>query len=243
MGIDMTNLAPAAGAGAGCPCGPGSPASNTADVSFERLVELASDGPAAAESNPSPGSVAGQPGPHDSGLHAAPNQAAQQATADWAAIAWQQAPAEARASRKPESRDPSLLGKDGATDETQSSGGPENPWAALVAGSAIAVYPPEPPNPRSEGAEVGSPGTIGDGSLDEKAPGRTVGSSSQAAGPPQTDHWTAAPAPAPNAAVAETSPKASLGPAAWPPQERDPAAAQALDVNAAVAETGPKGQP
>lgn len=44
MGINLTNLAPAAGAGPRRSCGPSSPVYKPADVSFELLVERVSDG-------------------------------------------------------------------------------------------------------------------------------------------------------------------------------------------------------
>jgi flagellar hook-length control protein FliK len=241
MGIDITNLAPAGGAGAGCSCGLSSPASNPADVSFERLVELASDGPAAAEPNPSPGSIAGQPGPHDPAQRAAPNPAAQLATTACAAISWQQAPAEAGASRKPDSGGASPLDEDGATDEAHSAGSPEDPWAALLAATATAVNPAaEPPPLPSQEAVVDGPGTIGVGSLDEPAPGRTIGSGRPAARPPQLGDWFAVPDLDANAEAAEGDAKVGGSLAARLPQPGDRIAVPAFDANAEAAEADTK---
>jgi flagellar hook-length control protein FliK len=220
MGIDMTNFAPAAAAGAGCSCGQGSPASNPAEISFERLVELAFDGSAAGASNPSLESAAGQPGPQDSALRAAPNPAAQQATAAGAAIPWQPTPTstmtpwwatpgETKASRKSDSGDPPSPDDDGATDQAQSSGGPEDSWAALLAATAIAVNPAEPPLVPAQEAPVGGQDAIGDGSLDEKAPGMPNGSDEPAARPPQTGDRIAVPVLDANAEAADADPKVS----------------------------------
>ena len=208
MGIDITNLAPASGAGAGGFCGPSSPASNPADVSFERLVELASDGPAGAESGPSPGAAARPPGPPDSEQGTAPNLAAQLTTTAIAAMPWQTTPVEAKASRESDSAKLPSRDEDRGTDGTPSSRGSESPWAAmLAAATAAANAAPPPPQPAQEAAADGS-GATSEVSLDQSAPGRTNERSRPSAQPPQTGDRTAVPVLDATAEAAEADPKA-----------------------------------
>jgi hypothetical protein len=225
MGIDITSLAPAAGTGAGCPSGPGSPTSRSADDSFERLVERASDVPAAAEStsstapNESQSAPRADPAPRTDptpGADAAPRTdvaprtdptpAADQAAGQ--AIPRQPTQAEAHAGRRFDVGRLSSLGDEDATDESVAGGRNEDPWAAVLPGAAIAGNPAQCPPIPTQDAEIGGFGTTGDGSLDEKAPGGAVGSSRTDARPPQTVNSMAAPALDSNAEAAAADPNA-----------------------------------